>query len=443
MHSISSASSPLLATLDTLVDNEVGIIQFLRELPREPGAPNFFHFYAKACNAQHLGGGRNFSDAGGASSTRNAALSKAVGEAVERYCSSFYCVSEFIFGSFSSLKYPCSPPESFALYGPSQYKDPSFPYAPFNKDTPVFWVASTNLMTKQICYVPASMVYLPYLYQKNLGEHKIAQRISTGLACHEDLARASISAICEVIERDAFSISWQGKVSPPQIDIGTLSAKNRDLIRRFNRTGSQVTVFNITTDVEVPAILSVLANPNLAQPALVFAASCELDPENAVRKSLEELAHTQRLAGRLKTGRNTSSYGLTAEMVKGRDDHVYFYCLHENSKFSDFIFQTSRIISFSSIKKIGVSDPEGDLKLLIEKIKKIGETIYLCDLTTSDVKKLGFRVVRALIPGLHPLFMGHSNRALGGRRLWTVPQILGHPGIVPMIGDNPNPHPYP
>jgi ribosomal protein S12 methylthiotransferase accessory factor len=53
------------------------------------------------------------------------------------------------------------------------------------------------------------------------------------------------------------------------------------------------------------------------------------------------------------------------------------------------------------------------------------------------------KVVRAIIPGFHPLFMGHKLRALGGSRLWQVPQSLGYQGINRDTGDNPAPHPYP
>jgi len=47
------------------------------------------------------------------------------------------------------------------------------------------------------------------------------------------------------------------------------------------------------------------------------------------------------------------------------------------------------------------------------------------------------------VPGLHPLFMGHETRALGGRRLYSVPQRLGHAGLEPGQPDNPYPHPFP
>jgi len=64
-------------------------------------------------------------------------------------------------------------------------------------------------------------------------------------------------------------------------------------------------------------------------------------------------------------------------------------------------------------------------------------------LTTEDIGSLGLEVVRAVVPGYHPLVVGHRIRALGGRRLWEVPQRLGFRGITKESGDYPFPHPYP
>jgi ribosomal protein S12 methylthiotransferase accessory factor len=76
-------------------------------------------------------------------------------------------------------------------------------------------------------------------------------------------------------------------------------------------------------------------------------------------------------------------------------------------------------------------------------VSSVGERGLRSDLTSSDVGNLGLAVVRAVIPGFHPLHMGFKTRALGGQRLWSVPQRLGYPGISLESGDNPAPHPYP
>jgi ribosomal protein S12 methylthiotransferase accessory factor len=286
------------------------------------------------------------------------------------------------------------------------------------------------------------MVFMPYIFDEACREQPIAQRISTGLACHSSFERAAISAICEVIERDTFTITWQGQLAPSQIRLGSLSEDNQDLAGRFQRSGYLVTVFDITLDVGVPSILSVLRGTTSERPALVFAASTNLDPEKAVRKSLEELAHTARMCCQLKNERPNFD-PVSWDNIRTQEDHVRLYGDHDKASLAGFLFSSKNSMDFDEIECLATGDAEYDLTMLVQKVQALWHRVLVADLTTSDVRNLGLRVVRAVIPGFHPLFVGHLNRALGGSRLWNVPQKLGHPGVTRESGDNPVPHPYP
>src|SRR6266404_8738956 len=115
-------------SLDHLVDPHVGIVNYVFEQPREPGAPNFFRFVAKACNTKAFCRQENFSNSGGASTDRGLALAKAIGEAVERYCAAIYEPDELPLYSYRSSRLPCVHPDQFALYTAEQYAVPGFPF---------------------------------------------------------------------------------------------------------------------------------------------------------------------------------------------------------------------------------------------------------------------------------------------------------------------------
>ena len=83
------------------------------------------------------------------------------------------------------------------------------------------------------------------------------------------------------------------------------------------------------------------------------------------------------------------------------------------------------------------------LLVIAKAVEKTGDRVLIVDVTTPDVRELGFVVVRAIVPGYHPLALGFQCRARGGRRLYEVPQKLGHKGITRESGENPFPHPYP
>jgi ribosomal protein S12 methylthiotransferase accessory factor len=428
---------------DFLIDNQVGVIQSVRQLRREAGAPAFFHYYAYACNTAAICEQSNFRNAGGASGDRRIALAKAIGEAVERYCSAIYERDDFPLFSFEDAPFPCVAPQAFALYSNEQYSQANFPYVPFTKRTPTRWAPALDPATNETWHLPAAMVVLPYVFDEQHGEAPIAQRISTGLACHGSFAEAAVSGICEVIERDAFTIAWQAMLSMPKIELHSLSVENRDLVQRFERVGDLVILINITMDVGIPTILGILCGRALDSPAFVFAASTDMDSEKAVRKSLEELAHTRQLAQQLKRSTPSLLASPPYSGVNEKDHHVRLYCDHANAALINFLFASQKRLRFDEIYSPGTDRSEEDLTILINKVHDTQCRVLLADLTSSDISNLGLKVVRAIIPGFHPLFMGHKLRALGGSRLWQVPQSLGYQGINRDTGDNPAPHPYP
>lgn len=431
----------LLGLLDDIVDEKVGIVRRVQMVPREAGAPDFFHVAAQACQTRAFSRQANFGAAGGASTDRDVAIAKAVGEAVERYCAALFEVEELPLDTYRDAPFPCVSPSEFALFRPEQYRERGFPWAPFDEDTPVRWRSATELGADDTCYVPAAMVYVPYYYYQGSGDTPIVQPISTGLACHTGSAEAMCGALCEVIERDVFTITWQARIPRPHIRVETLSDVNYDIVQRFERTGSSVTLFDLDLDLGVPSVLAVLRSDSPAAPALVFAAASDLDPERAVRKSLEELAHTRRYSQEIVSRLPRLDEDPAHANVVDQISHLNFWCDHAHTPLANFLFSSEKRISFGEINNLASGDAEADCQTLVDKLAAIGHRALMVDLTTEDVRSLGLSVVRAIVPGFHPLFMGHRLRALGGRRLWEVPRKLG---LNPSDRiDNPAPHPYP
>lgn len=434
----------LAEVVDHLVDPRVGIIGSVTEIRKEAGGPAFFHYGAEAANTLSLTGRENFRVTGGAAATRDSAVAKAIGEAIERYCSAWYVLDELPRTSYRDAPFPCVAPEEFALYSEEQYDQPGFAPVRFTHDTALRWTPATELATGECVYLPAARVYMPYAFYTEANDAPIVQPISTGLACHLSQQEASIGAICEVIERDAVTITWQAMLAPPRIRVETLPEELYDLVARFERAAGTVVMFNITLDHGVPTVLSVLRGHHDGSPALVVAASTSPSLPDATRKSLEELAHTRRYSQLIAT----HSARLAPDPpehpgVQGQRDHLNFWVDHRNLPLAEHLFASPERVDYDDLPNPGTGDPDEDLRLLVNRITGVGERVLLVDLTTPDVGGLGFSVMRAVVPGLHPLQLGHRLRALGGRRLWTVPQRLGHPGISLSTGDNPAPHPYP
>lgn len=414
------------------------------EVRKEAGGPNFFHYRARSCDTAAFARETNFRDSGGASVRREGAMAKAVGEAIERYSSAIFDVENLPLSSYDSASFPCTAPEDFALYLPEQYQQPGFPWVPFRRDVRVRWTPARDLITGQEVHVPACRVYMPYTYYLGTGDAPIDQPISTGLACHMDWARAALNGVCEVVERDAVMIAWQAKISPPQIRVETLSDANYDLVQRLEHGGASVTILDLTLDHGIPTVLSTLRGATPATPALVVAGSSSPDPEEAVRKSLEELAHTRRYSQYILNHAPRLVPDPPAfESVVDQITHLNFYVDPANLPCAAFLYESRKRIEFDELPNLTTGNPAGDLDVLAARIAGVGEQVLVSDITSTDVESVGMKVVRAVIPGFHPLHMGHQHRSLGGRRLREVPQKLGHRGIPETAPDNPAPHPYP
>jgi ribosomal protein S12 methylthiotransferase accessory factor len=430
--------------MDYIVDDKVGLISTLEEIRPEAGAPNFFHFRAKACAVDAFSRETNFRDTGGAATHREVAMAKAIGEAIERYCPAIFEFSELPLFAWNNAPGAAVHPSEFALYLPEQYGQADFSWVPFEEDTLVRWTEARDLANGQAIWVPACRVFMPYNYYLGTGDNPIDQPISTGLACHGSYERAACVGLYEVVERDAVMITWQAMISPAAIRIETLPDSVYELVKRFELTGLRVDMFDITTDNGIPTILSTLRGQSSGTPALVVAASSSLLPEEAARKSLEELAHTRRYCQWVATNMprlvpDPPNYDLVFDQVT----HLNFYVDHANLRHAEFLFSSDQRKEFDAINNASSGDASLDLERITAAITATGERAFISNLTTPDVAELGLWVVRAMVPGYQPLHMGHRLRSRGGRRLYEVPQRLGHKGLVRGGIDNPAPHPYP
>lgn len=434
--------SRLTELASELINAKTGLIEFSFEHPRPSGAPDFFRFVTKSANTKVFGTLENFAIGSGAATTRDMALAKAIGESLERYASAIYDPAGLPLFSYNDAPFECVHPKVFSLYDEEQYAQEGFIFKPFHEDSVVRWEEGIKLRNGESIHIPACYVYMPYIFYLS-DETPVVQPISTGMAAHCSPEEAAMSGICEVIERDAFTITWQAMMSPPHVRHESLSDYNKNLIERFAFAGYEIKILDITKDNSVCTILTACLGSKDGPVPLAVAAASSLDPEEAIAKSLEELAHTERFAFQIKEEIPEIDADDDYKNVNSQISHVNYWCIKENRSKADFLFASTKTIDFNDLPNHATGDLGKDLKKISDLVYETGHEVILCDLTTDDLDPLGISVVRAIIPGYNPLAMGFAVRSKGGERLWTVPQKLGYPGINRETGDNPYPHPFP
>jgi ribosomal protein S12 methylthiotransferase accessory factor len=424
------AAVPRLARLlPSLVDERVGVLRAVTETRHQPGAPGFFHYAAHLSNTLAFSAYPNSGSRGAAAVDRETAVTRVTLDAVAGYCAALISEEDGKHPVCSADKaaFRCATPEDFALFSAEQYAEPGFPYEPFRSETPVHWSEAVDPLTDESVFIPSGLRFLPYSPLLGYGEALIAPASSTGLACHWDSATAAVEAICDVVECDTLAIVWQARMSLPQIRVETLSDTNYNLVSRFENTGASVTLLKASLDSGIATVISSLTNLVPQAPARIFSAATSLDPEQAVRRSLEMLAHVQQYCYLLwkEVPRVSDDPG----EITDQSDHLNYWSDHGHAANAGFLFASRERVGFDEIENLSSGESSRDLRLVLERIRSVGYQALLADLTTPDIAGLGLRVARAVIPGLQPLFFGFRTRALGGHRLRT--------------GDNPAPHPFP
>lgn len=425
---------------DSLVDLRYGVIRRVFQKHREADRPNIFIFVAEACNTGVFVTPSNFRVTAGASQDPRRAITKAVGEAIERYCGAIYWTHDLPLTSYEDATFACVVPSEFARYSPLQLEARAFPFAPFKEDTLIRWVEAKAATTDDRIHLPASMVYVPYTIELNSKEKLVNQPISTGLAAHNTFSDAALNGLMEIVERDAFTTMWQSASSAPHISRQLLGPELLELISALELSDRLVTLLDLTTDTCIPTILAVQTSDNPRVPCLVVAGAASNDANVAILKSLEELALTADYMQTLHEQYPPFVAEGDFANVINQQSHLRFWCNHDHSHYAEFLLSSRR----TSERLFSCSYDRGTTALNFsqasEFIERLGYRVWTVDVTTDDIRNVGLKVVRTVVPGFHPLAIGHRARLLDGLRLNTVPfKYYDHHNA----GSNPVPHPYP
>lgn len=132
---------------------------------------------------------------------------------------------------------------------------------PLASDEPAGWVEGFDLLRECSVWVPADVVSLDSRGQDRRGSRY--WQSTDGLASGNLLMEAIVHGLCERIERDA-NVLWHfhpdDQVLEDCIDPAALQDESIDgLAQKIDRSGFRLRLFDITSDVGVPVMFSVIA----------------------------------------------------------------------------------------------------------------------------------------------------------------------------------------
>ncbi|MBP6994270.1 YcaO-like family protein [Candidatus Woesebacteria bacterium] len=376
------------------------------------------------------------------------ALSKVVGELLERYPLTIYRNKDLISASISDLRQKKTHFfDPFLLDQFSPWQKEKFPRYRFDDASRFCWVEGISLMTKKKALIPAQMVYWNYQILSN--EPILRQMSTSGNGGMFTLTEALLSGLYELIQRDAFMLFWLNRIAPPRIEV--TSIKNPEivsLLESCKNYGLRVSFLDATSDFHIPVVITVLEDEYGGGPSVVLGGGCGLDPEHALIRSLiEAISVRYWLRDRMDKGQSCilpdGMEPFTTTTLNSITRMSYWGSPGMGEKIQFFLQGELRSINQSFL---GAPEknmmPEKQLKHLKKIFQKKGERyeIFYYEAKHEVLDTLGYSSVSVSVPAILPLFMDESRAPLGNPRLQEACRALGY---KPAKTINPLPHPFP
>lgn len=289
------------------------------------------------------------------------------------------------------------------------------------------WIAGHDLVSGESVLVPAK--YAGYLWDELPHESCFESVNSNGLASGNCTKEAICHALCEVVERDAWSMAELAASVMPRARrafiYGADSADGPDdleiypclefsddgLLASFHSAGLYPVVRDITSELRIPVIIASVADESV--PGFPMAHSglgCHPDANVALRRALTELAQS----------RAVDIQGVREDLTPPEGAEVMF-SLHTRRvsairRDTWYLGLSKRRRTLAELPSLVNDDIESDLNHIVSRLAACGmNEVIVVDFTPPGAP---FAVVRVIVPGIE--FWATDRGRIGPRaqRFW-------------------------
>jgi ribosomal protein S12 methylthiotransferase accessory factor len=431
-----------LRRLRTLVSPYSGLIRGVTELTAAPDDARLVRVACHVADLEPLIGVDTELRPGGSAADRDTAIAATIGEVAERY-SGAWVPRGLPLAAADELPGAVDP-ERFSLFHATQHAQPRFPFRAFTGRTRVRWTPAIALPSGEAAYVPAQLVYLRWRSPADTGEEAIAYSTSNGVACGATFDEAVASALLELLERDAFMLTWYGRHSLPRLDWSADPALAAFDARYFRPSGVRYAAVDLSVFHDVPSVLGIVRGAAGDGAPLAVGAAARATLGEAWVGALAEAFAVRSWARAMSHERGPRTFAPDFADIDGFDDHVAFYADESNTCHADFLDASDVTRATAEVSPLEGATAAQQIAALCARLAARGMSAYAVDITAPDVAAAGLRVARVIVPELQPLDVAYAGRFLGGRRLYRAAFELGLRASPMMLQDlNPYPHPFP
>jgi thioglycine synthase len=274
------------------------------------------------------------------------------------------------------------------------------------KDMPIAWVEGTRISGGEKVMVPTSAVFHPYTSTADLT---LFRTNTNGLASGNTLAEATLHGLCEVIERDAWSLAEVKRRVISDITIDEGEGILRETLDRFTKVGIEVHLKNLTSDIGMPVVAAAADDVQLQDAGLLtLGIGAHPSPRVAALKALTEVAQS----------RLTQIHGAREDTVMAEGNRRLGY--ERVKRMNQLWFgKAAASMGLENLQSIDMGGIGANIEEVVRRIGSVGlNNAITVDLTR---KELGIPVVRVIVPGLE-VYSIDSDRV--GRRLMEAERSI-------------------
>lgn len=273
------------------------------------------------------------------------------------------------------------------------------------------WVSGLDVVSGQQVMVPWWLAGMDHRGERPAG----FEQSSDGLASGNTQAEALLHGLCELIERDAWTLAQlksERELGDCLVDPSTVEDAVLDImLGRIREAGLQLVLLDMTTDLQVPAFLAVLIPNSTSKRAdarwsqICGGCGCHPDPVRAMLRAITEAAQSR----------------LTA-IAGSRDDfspRIYQHMRADNALGKLLALSAERVRPYRDLE-IGAgrhASIDGTIRHLLGRLKLAGiRQVVAVPLQDAG---LPVSVVRVIVPGLEVELFGQYMQ-LGIRAANTI-----------------------
>jgi ribosomal protein S12 methylthiotransferase accessory factor len=251
--------------------------------------------------------------------------------------------------------------------------------------------------------------------------------------------------LLEVIERDAFLVSWHSGRLAAQIDAaGCGDPKARAMMARLQAEGLNLGIFDIGVGLPGAALAVKILDPDRRfGPSMAYAAAAHVTAEGALVGALQEVATIfEPVSDEERQANDDRGRELLADpfLVRTMPDHT-MQCWPEEAialrSFNESPEPPRAWQDYVKARLLDTSDQHSVFGQLLHGTLPHCHDVLLVDQGFEPARSSGLHFAKILAPGLLPMTFGHVNRRISHDRLSALC------GVSPSGSYRQDPHVFP